>query len=233
MQSRLAKLVSSVPLLHPTKLVLKNLSSKLCGSPQMVLFVILWEVLYSVSPLSWITSQNVFPDGLNLLSLEDMLSVTNTVLLITLQNKLVPSQWLLPQLMAALLPTWKFTNSRVQVLCYQCIMSMNLFMSLLIAASSMLFNASILSTSPQRTLFWKSMMVALKIFSKNFMMVNISLNLKNLSFGMSIVSLMILLHMLSNQMEVLFGPVRITMVMYNLILLLKDMVLLVLWHQSS
>ena len=109
---------------------------------------------------------------------------------------------------------------------------MNLFMSLVIAASSMLFNASILSTSPQRTLFWKSMMVALKIFSKNFMMVNTSLNLKNLRFGMSIVSLMILLLTLSNQTEVLFGPVRTMMVMSNLILLLKDMALSVLWLQS-
>lgn len=71
------------------------------------------------------------------------------------------------------------------------------------------------------------MMVDSRIFSKKFSMLNIKLNLMRKNFGMNIDLLMIWLLMLSNLMVDLSGLVKIMMVMFNLISLLKVMDLLV------
>lgn len=76
------------------------------------------------------------------------------------------------------------------------------------------------------------MMVDLRIFSKKYMKNNIRNNSKLKSYGMNIDLLMIWLPIWLNLTVVLYGLVKIMMVMFNLIVLLKVIIKLYVGYGS-
>jgi hypothetical protein len=94
---------------------------------------------------------------------------------------------------------------------------MKVLIALLTVVSNLLYKETILYIWQQRTQYWRNMMVDLRIFSKKYMKNNIRNNLKLKSYGMNIDLLMIWLPIWLNLTVVLYGLVKIMMVMFNLI----------------
>lgn len=231
-QSKHARSASSVPQLHPMKHVLKNSTSSRCGSHPTAPLETFSAVLSSVSQLSSKTFPNAFQAGPNQLLSEDTLSVTSTAPRTSAPRKQEPSLWLSPQPMEASPQLSRFTSLPDQVLCSVCTTRTNLFMNSLTALSDLPSRENSHFTCQLKTPSSRSMTVASRISLRKFTNQPTRRNLRHLRFGMNIVSSMIWLLMLSNQMVASYGLARTTMVTSNQILSLKATVPSVSWHPS-
>ncbi len=117
--------------------------------------------------------------------------------------------------------TFLFINSQAQVSVLLCLtMTVQSLISLTHASNTPCKEITHCTWLP-KTLSWKSMMVGLRIFSKTCMKLSIKNNSNQRNSGMNIDSLMIWSHKSSRVREDMFGPVKIMMVTFNQILLLK------------
>ena len=158
-----------------------------------------------------------FQAGKNLLSLDVMLSEINTKLQTLLSTNQENSKFFSKATMAQN-KEWKCIIIKEQVvLVWVCITPMKVLIALLTVVSNLLYKETILYIWQQRTQYWRNMMVDLRIFSKKYMKNNIRNNLKLKSYGMNIDLLMIWLPIWLNLTVVLYGLVKIMMVMFNLI----------------
>jgi len=216
-----ARLVSSVQLLPQIRAELKNSIWSKCGDHQTELLEIFWMVLFLESQLLFLTFQDLSQDGPSQLLLVDTLMLINIdAKMLSLMDQERLSLYTL-QITEMHQLIKKFINSKEEGVILVCSIPKHLLKDSLEHACNMLLEEDILWNFHQRIQFWKSMMAFSSILLKEFIKKNSSVNSKKLELIMNIDLLMIWLLKLSRVKEELYGHAKITMVMFNLILLLK------------